>query len=195
LRILLTHLIVIGLALSCHSVTSTTVDVVQKDSSGIPDGVVVLDQSNPTESPLVDHMLWVLTDPDLDPLASHRPTEISCPPGAYGEEQGTFEVETGYCNYISMSQPSLMAIASGNKIHVTLWHNNLVAAEPYEAHVAIFVGDQLIWESQVSVPHDAAVYDTSIPVNFSAAAGTPVHYHLHNHGYNSWNLLYVNVVP
>jgi len=101
-------------------------------------------------------------------------------------------VETGYCNYITVAQPTLVDLEAGDELHITLWHNNLTAIEPYEAHVALLIDGTLLWETTTPVPNPAAVYDVTVPITMSAPVGSTVQYHLHNHGFNSWNLLYVN---
>ena len=40
-------------------------------------------------------------------------------------EDGALEVETGYCNYLSLGQPSLADVAAGDTLHLVLWHGNL----------------------------------------------------------------------
>lgn len=69
-----------------------------------PDGP---DDTGATREPvdLVDAGAWVATAATLDPLAEHRPELVICPSAAYGLEFGVLEVDTGQCNYLSVSQP------------------------------------------------------------------------------------------
>jgi hypothetical protein len=50
-----------------------------------------------------------------------------------------------------------------------------------------------VWEENVKIPTDANIYDVRIPTNFDAPIGSTVEYHLHNHGYNTWTLLQLEV--
>jgi hypothetical protein len=43
------------------------------------------------------------------------------------------------------------------------------------------------------MPTSADIYDLRIPVDFNAPLGSKVEYHLHNHGYNTWTLLRLEV--
>jgi hypothetical protein len=72
-----------------------------------------------------------------------------------------------------------------------LWHSALVSDPPAEAHLALQIGDDLLYERVVPVPSEAAAYTDSVEVPFRADAGEIVTFHLHNHGANTWNLLRV----
>ena len=74
-----------------------------------------------------------------------------------------------------------------------LWHGDLAFEEPAEAHVAISIDGEIIWENTVQIPAEAAIFDTRVTVPFDAPAGSKVEYHLHNHGFNSWTLLQLEV--
>ena len=43
------------------------------------------------------------------------------------------------------------------------------------------------------IPAPAAIYDLRVPLDFDAPAGSTVEYHLHNHGFNAWTLLQLEV--
>ncbi|MDH4041243.1 MAG: hypothetical protein OEV88_11370, partial [Gammaproteobacteria bacterium] len=108
-------------------------------------------------------------------------------------EDGALEVETGYCNYLSLVQPSQAALKAGDTLHLVLWHGDLVFEQPATAHVAVTVAGKTVWETQVAIPAEANIYDLRVPVNFDAPAGSAVEYHLHNHGYNTWTLLQLEI--
>jgi Copper type II ascorbate-dependent monooxygenase, C-terminal domain len=150
------------------------------------------DQGARTES-LIDASDWVYQEAATDSLAEHRPDAINCPKNAWYEEDDALEVQTGYCNYLSLAQPSKTAINKGNSLHLVLWHGQLRNEEPAKAHVAVSVAGQLLWENVIEIPSGAGVYDITVPVTFDAPAGSVVEYHLHNHGFNTWTLLTVDV--
>ena len=74
-----------------------------------------------------------------------------------------------------------------------LWHGDLAFEETATAHVAISIGGELVWEQAVKIPTEAEIFDVKVPLDFEAPAGTPVEYHLHNHGYNTWTLLQLEI--
>jgi hypothetical protein len=138
---------------------------------------------------LIDVNAWQYQDAAADSKPSHRPATIECPDNSWGNEDGALEVETGLCNYLSVAQPSQAAIASGDTLHLVLWHGNLAFDKPTRAHVAVTIDGNTVWQRKVEIPADAEIFDERIPVNFDAPAGSVVEYHLHNHGYNTWTLL------
>ena len=106
---------------------------------------------------------------------------------------GSLEVETGYCNYFSVVQNTKTTLNKGDNIHLVLWHGQLYSDEPAEAHVALTVGGTVIWQEIVGIPNKAGIYDINFPSVVSADAGTAIEYHLHNHGFNTWTLLSLDV--
>lgn len=142
---------------------------------------------------LVDVDAWKAQSVAQDSLAGHRTSGDVCPDNSWYNEDGALEVETGFCSYLSVSQPSLAAISAGDSVHVVLWHGDLAFEEPAVAHVAVTVDGKVVWEDRVDIPTEAEIYDLRIPVDFDAPKGSKVEYHLHNHGYNSWTLLALEV--
>lgn len=138
---------------------------------------------------LIDVDAWAMQDTDSDSFADHRPATVECPDNSWYNEDGALEVETGYCNYLSLSQPAKTGLHSGDTVHLVLWHGELRFDAPAEAHVAIRVAGKVVWEENVAIPAGAEIYDLKIPINFDAPAGSDIEYHLHNHGFNSWTLL------
>jgi hypothetical protein len=64
---------------------------------------------------------------------------------------------------------------------------------PEGAHVAVSIGGEVIWEDMVEIPSEAGIYDISFLSPITAPVGKKVEFHLHNHGYNSWTLLTLEV--
>lgn len=138
---------------------------------------------------LVDVNAWQPRAEMDDSLASHRPDQVNCPPNAWYEEDGALEVETGYCNYLSLVQASKVAVNVGEPLHLVLWHGQLNNPEPAEAHVAISIAGQRVFEQEVDIPSKGGIYDVVLPSPVNVAEGDEVEFHLHNHGYNTWTLL------
>ncbi len=155
--------------------------------------IEVVDTVEGESSSLVDVDSWLMQSAGNDSLAAHRPADIDCPDNSWYNEDGALEVETGYCNYLSLVQPSKAAISAGDRVHLVLWHGDLVFEEPATAHVAVSIAGEVIWQQEVEIPAEAEIYDLRIPVNFDAPEGSTVEYHLHNHGYNTWTLLELEV--
>jgi mono/diheme cytochrome c family protein len=136
---------------------------------------------------------WAIQSAGSDSHSGHRPVSVECPDNSWYNEDGALEVETGFCNYLSVGQPSKAAVVSGDSLHLVLWHGNLAFEEPAVAHVAITIDGNTVWEAEVDIPTDANIYDVRVPVDFDAPEGSNVEYHLHNHGYNTWTLLQLEI--
>lgn len=138
---------------------------------------------------------WALApvDPEHDPLADHRPAQIDCPPGAWGPEGGGFEIQTGVCSYAAFDQALPIPVEPGDLVSILVWHDVLDAAEPGTGHVAVWLGDEVLWETTVAIPADSGVLEAVIPIERSPAPDARLGLHLHNHGFNSWRVLDIEV--
>lgn len=139
--------------------------------------------------PLVDATQWAAVEPIADPVAEHQPPDIQCPTGSWREEAGSFEVETGYCNYALFHQPLLQAIPAGARTRILAWHDVLAADSQAQGHIALAIDSALVWSETVEIPSEPRLFDVWIPIDEAVPAGAEVILHLHNHGYNTWNLV------
>mgnify|MGYP000088099263 CR=1 FL=1 len=140
---------------------------------------------------LVDSAAWV-ENPTADPMPEHRPADSDCAPSGWGLEGSSVEVDTGLCPFAVLAQPALADLRRGDRVEVVLWHKDLVAEEPAEAHVLITMGDVVVYEDFVAIPAEPVAYTEEVEVAGDAPAGAPIVLHLHNHGANSWNLLSID---
>lgn len=143
------------------------------------------DLDPPTWHALVRSDDWQPQAAEDDPAPDHRPAIVECP-GWY-PEGGGLEIDTGACNYLSLQQPLLDAIEPGDPVHLELWWQTLASVEPAEGHLAVYVGDALLWEEHVPIPGPAAARSLDFASPVGAPAGAPLTLHLHNHGYNTWH--------
>ena len=161
-------------------------------------GACVPQQPDPEpHSPLVDHQDWTELRAEEDPF-DDRPDKIDCHELSWQYEyigESSLEVSTGFCSYLSVGQASLLPVRAQDVLELRLWHSNLEADEPAEAHAALRIADELVWEDYIPIPTDSAMMTARIEHHPAFAQGAPVVFHLHNHGSNSWNLLEVSVSP
>lgn len=144
-------------------------------------------------TPLTDSEAWAPTDSSQDPLVSHRPEQVDCEAPGWSEELGAIEVDTGACNYLSLSQPALVELERGDELHASAWWQTLANVEPAAGHLAIYAGTDLLWEEEIPIPGPADARELSIPARRNYPAGTPITLHLHNHGTNTWNFETISV--
>jgi hypothetical protein len=103
-----------------------------------------------------------------------------------------FSVDTGRCSYLTVMQPALRAVAAGEVLQVRLWHFDLTAFEPAEAHAAVLVDGLALLDERVPIPSPGGLLVKEVPAERVIPAGAPVYFHLHNHGTNSWSLVEVS---
>ena len=144
-------------------------------------------------TPLVTPMGWQQVAAADDPLADHRPGAVECPLGAWVYEAQGLEVNTATCNYGMFAQPALVDVAAGARLTASVYHFDLVAAEPATAHVALLIGDTVVWEENIAIPGKANAFMIDLPAPQAWPKGTPVSFHLHNHGQNTWTIGEVEV--
>jgi hypothetical protein len=178
---------------ACGGGTAGTTD---GSSGAMDDGGAASAVEDPTEgtpTPLVQSTLWTQVAAPDDPLADHRPAQVTCPLGAWLFEPQGFEVNTGGCNYAMFVQPSRATVVPGATITASLYHYDLIADPPATAHVALLLGERVLWEREVEIPGKANAFAIEVVADETVPAGTPVYFHLHNHGQNTWTLGAVEV--
>lgn len=146
------------------------------------------------ELPLLDHKSWRNYDASLDPLKSHQPAVLECNIAGWFIERGQLEVSTADCNYALLEHPSLLDLDADTEVLLELYHFDLNAPEPAEAHVALLFGDELQWETLIPVPLPGNVQQVSFRATRALRVGDAIRFHLHNHGQNSWLLRSVHAL-
>ena len=176
-------MIVVALA-ACGNPDSETEPILLPDSS-------ILSDHEPI--PLLDPFSLTPVDADTDPLAQHRPADVDCPSATWGPEGGGFEIQTGACNYGAFDQPLSMQIEAGDALHIIVWHDTLDFPEPATAHIAVWIGRTVLWEAEVAIPASSGTFEVSVPIQDAPLPEDRLGLHLHNHGYNSWRLVAVDL--
>lgn len=147
---------------------------------------------------IVLHELWTRVGPADDPFED-RPQLVACNAAAVMSEtlneESVFSIETEACNYITVVQPTRRAIALGDTVKVRLWHFQLSAEEPAEAHAALQLDGMRIFDEHIPIPSPGGLVSRRVEATRAIPAGTPIYFHLHNHGANSWSLVEVSAGP
>lgn len=147
---------------------------------------------------LVDHDAWEQLPEGEDPLAAHRPQTVDCGALGWEVEWDGFEVQTIGCNYMAAEQPTPVELCAGDQLHFDFQHFDLLSSGPAQAHAAVFVGEQALLDYTVDVDSDAATparkWDEMIEVDDDVPAGARVYLHIHNHGFNTYKLLKVDLL-
>jgi hypothetical protein len=148
-----------------------------------------LETSGTEKFTFTQNQLWASLESADDPFLSERPAEVDCPEWSHVVEFEALEIDTGTCRYLGVGQKSPMSAKVGDVLHVAVYHDALVAPEPSEGHVAVALGDDVLWEAHFEIPSYPAAYSPKIVLEKDYPEGTQVVFHLHNHGSNNWRLL------
>ncbi|MBK6689864.1 MAG: hypothetical protein IPG45_35695 [Deltaproteobacteria bacterium] len=143
--------------------------------------------------PLLDPFALTPVKAEADPFVDHRPAEFDCPAATWGPEGGGFEVQTGACNYAAFDQPLPMPVEVGDRLSILVWHDLLDSAEPGTAHLAVWVGTTVLWQAEVDIPAPSGTFEAVVPIASTPAADARLGLHLHNHGFNSWRFVEVDL--
>jgi hypothetical protein len=102
--------------------------------------------------------------------------------------------QANLCNWITLEQPSLRAIRAGDRVEVRAHHSPLTAPVPGEAHMTFVIADEAPLDHTVSIPSDFAFPSATWTATKDYPAGTPLLWHVDNHGSNEYMLIEVNVL-
>ena len=203
-RQLLLVLLVSLTVLNCSPPTDTTSDAEDATSPADTANGLEMDTADGGETDggdigssatsLVSVDAWQQVDASSDPLSAHRPSSVDCPEEAVETErlQGeqTLSISTEGCNYFAGRQTTLAGVDAGDTLQIRVWHYELTHDESANAHVALLVASEVVWEKSVPLPTDSGALLTD---QWKAAddypAGTRIDFHLHNHGANNCNFI------
>lgn len=181
MRITLSMIVLVAMAACADSDSES---VASPDASGLSDFEPI---------PLLDPFALTPVDADADPLRQHRPSEVVCPAATWGPEGGGFEVQTGACHYAAFDQPLSTPLRAGDALSIIVWHDTLDFVEPAVAHVAVWIGETVLWEAEVAIPAPSGSFEVTVPIEEAPAPHARLGLHLHNHGFNSWRFMSVDL--
>ena len=152
--------------------------------------------THPAASSSAEHVVlvtpegWQQVPSTADIYWSQRATEetMVCDQQDWMAEASGVEVNTSFCNYATLTQPSLVALNAGDTVRITLWWQTLMSNEPADGFLSIMLGDELLYEETINIPGDADARTIDVTLIAPAPAATPILFHVDNHGTNSWTL-------
>ncbi len=138
---------------------------------------------------LIQAQAWDTMSRSRDFFIDHRPSRVECSRDTgWLVEDGDLEIRTEFCNYLSLTQQSLLNIDAGTEVELALSHSDLDFNAPSSAHLAISIAGSVIWEANIAIPSDGKIIKESLVLTDAISAGDPIDLHLHNHGNNAWTL-------
>jgi len=145
--------------------------------------------ANTVRVALVAAQAWDVNPSNQDVYLDHRPEQVNCARDTgWLVEEDELEVRTQFCNYLSLTQQSLLNLPAGTELELALSHSDLDYNAPAMAHVAITIGGNTLWQKDISIPGESEIIRQTVTLPFAIEAGDPINMHLHNHGNNTWGL-------
>jgi hypothetical protein len=143
---------------------------------------------------LIDLESFQLADAASDPFDDRPPDPIACAvDGHIVEVFGgalVYSIYSDKCRYVTAVQPSLADVYQGEVVRARFWHFALIAPEPAEAHVMIALdGTRDGLERRIAIPAESALISETWRATRDYPRGTPVYFHVHNHGNNEYLLI------
>lgn len=138
---------------------------------------------------LVSAQAWDTTPRNRDIFPDHRPTQIDCARDkGWLAEDDALEIRTEFCNYLSLTQQSLLNLEAGTTLELALSHSDLEFNVPASAHLAIAIAGNTVWETEIAIPSEGNVLKATLELPFAVSSGDAIDVHLHNHGKNTWTV-------
>lgn len=152
--------------------------------------------------PLIDNDLWEVTDGGTEFFGEPEPDAECEEEIGYGPEELSgeyiFAIRTDFCDYLTVTQPTRLAIQEGDTIGVRAFHATLTAPGGAEAHMGIVIGDETVLDETVVIPPDQSVPLRLMVDEWTAPKdlplGTPILFHVDNHGGNEYAVIELNLL-
>jgi hypothetical protein len=140
-------------------------------------------------TPLATPDAWRAWDGD-DPFG--EPDERYCDPLAWGlEDLGetlTLQIYTTGCPWVTVFQVTLQEVRPRDRIAVRVFHDPLLGPSGSEARLGLWLDGDVIWEDAARIPGPSGVLSGEVAVDRRVPAGSPILFHVDNHGTNSYHL-------
>jgi len=146
-----------------------------------------------TLATVIDHVLWTVAPAETDPWAEFRPETLDCPETSRKHEDfagiDSFGIETKSCNYTTIAQPLKTAICGGEQLYIWIWRFALTGPVGATSHIGVQIGDDVVWSTEIPIPAPSALVAMPVALPGPYPAGTPIYFHVRNHGDNAYQLL------
>jgi hypothetical protein len=149
--------------------------------------------AEPVHVPVAHNAAWILGTAETDPFPL-RPEGARCGSESVSiEENNTglwYDILTDECDHATVRQTTLAELQSGDTLLVWVWHYAMDhKGGDFHARVALGDPPQVVWENTLPVPAQSGLLYEEITLDSSWPTGSPIWFHLSNHGVNTWSLV------
>jgi len=149
--------------------------------------------TEPRSGDLIDPNAWQSIEIGSGPFAELASDESQCDSRGIKFEEGVLEIDTGLCSFYTGEQPLMTGIREGDTVSYLIYHSALASTDPALGYVALQIGETIVFEREVPIPFSSQVYADTITADFEVPSATPVYFHVHNHGANSWRMAHIRL--
>jgi hypothetical protein len=147
----------------------------------------------PVHVQVAHNAAWVLGTSETDPFPL-RPEGARCGSESFVlEEIDTglwYDILTDECDHATVHQTTLAELQEGDTLLVWVWHYAMDhQGGDFNAQVALGTPPHVVWQTTLPVPAESGLIYEEITLNASWPAGSPIWFHLSNHGVNTWSLV------
>lgn len=149
----------------------------------------------PEPGPLVNNALWQVVGQADDPFSAGP--SAPCPPLSSTDEslggELVYAIRTERCPALTVRQSSRRDVLAGDSVSLRFYHSALTAPEPATALILVQLGEREIFRRELAIPSEAAEISDIWQADESFPKGTPVLFHVQNHGENEYALVAIEV--
>jgi len=169
-----------------------SIDGDSTDTSALAD----IEQDIPGATPLVHAARWEAIAPGDDPIAdSALNAADQCTDEALTVEitdDGLYlDLDTTDCDWLTVTQTTIAPLQAGDTMRVWAFRwPNLVAEGKGLLRLSAGNPPVTLWEHQPDLPQDRSeLYYEDVTMTRGVPTGTPLYWHVSNHGQNVWSLV------
>jgi hypothetical protein len=146
------------------------------------------------KDPLVAADDWTFVEPTDDTLWPAPPDAALCAASdiqvaSFGADDAV-EIDTRFgCGWATVSQPLALPLVAGDQIQMRVFYFAQATFPADTAEVALALDGDVVVREVVSIPAASGLIAPVVSVARDIAAGALAHFHVGNHGDNSWNLI------
>lgn len=146
------------------------------------------------KTPTVDPLGWTFVDNADDalwpaPAGAALCTAEEIQVQSFGEDDA-LEIDTRFgCGWATVSQPLQQDLRAGDDVQVRVFYFSQASFPEAQAEVAVALDGEIVVSELVDIPTGSDLIAPRVTLTRDVAKGSLAHFHIGNHGDNSWNLI------